>query len=85
VGVAATLLDISGNSFPSNGSGITFDPGVPIGARFGVRTRPMRWWIDATAAFWPRAQTLYVSGAPGSTTLPRGEALLGLGAAYEGR
>jgi hypothetical protein len=85
IGVAATLLDISGSSFPSNGSGFSFDPGVPIGARFGVRTRPVRWWIDAMVAFWPRAQTLFVSGDPGSTTLPRGEALLGLGAAYEGR
>jgi hypothetical protein len=46
----------------------------------------MRWWIDATAVFWPRPQTIYVTGSvPGSATLPRGEALLGLGASYEGR
>ena len=86
IGVAATLLDISGNSFPyGNGHGFTFDPGVPVGARFGLDARPMRWWIDATIAFWPRPQTLYLGNVPGSTTLPRAEALLSLGASYERR
>jgi hypothetical protein len=85
VGVAATLLDISGSSFQTNHGGVTFDPGIPIGARFGLRTRPVRWWIDATVAFWPRAQTLTVMGVAASTTLPRAEALLGVGASYGGR
>ncbi len=81
-GVALTLLDISGSSFQRNGSGVTFDPGIPIGVRFGLRAGPVRWWLDGTVAFWPRSQTLYVQGSPASTTLPRGEALLGLGASY---
>ena len=85
VGVAATLLDISGDSYPSNGAGITFDPGITLGARCGPRFGPVRLWIDATAAFWPRGQTLTVSGVPASAALPRGEALLGLGASYAGR
>ena len=36
LGVALTLLDISGNSFPNNGAGVTFDPGVAFGARVGA-------------------------------------------------
>jgi hypothetical protein len=83
-GVALTWLDISGSSYPSNTSGITFDPGIPITLRFGVRTGHVRWWADATAAFWPRGQEVYVNGGPGSSFLPRGEALLGLGASYVG-
>lgn len=82
-GVALTLLDISGSSFQRNGSGVTFDPGIPIGVRFGLRSRSVRWWLDATVAFWPRGQTLYVQGSSASTALPRGEALLGLGASYD--
>jgi hypothetical protein len=85
LGIALTLLHISGDSFQRNTSGVTIDPGIPIGVRFGIRSRPVRWWIDGTIAFWPREQTLYVVGVPGSTTLPRGEALVGLGASYEGR
>jgi hypothetical protein len=83
LGVALTVLDISGSSFPSNSSGVTFDPGVEIGARFGLRWRRVRWWLDGTIALWPRGQDVVVEGAPGSATLPRGQALLGLGAAYE--
>jgi hypothetical protein len=83
LGVALTLLDISGNSFPINHSGVTFDPGVEVGARSGLRYRRMRWWLDGTVAFWPRGQDVTVQGAPGSTTLPRAQALLSLGAAYE--
>jgi hypothetical protein len=83
-GVALTWLDISGSSYPSNTSGITFDPGIPITVRFGVRTGHVRWWADATAAFWPRGQEVYVNGGPGSSFLPRAEALLGLGASYVG-
>lgn len=83
-GVALTWLDISGSSYPSNTSGVTFDPGIPITLRFGVRTGHVRWWADATAAFWPRGQEVYVNGGPGSSFLPRGEALLGLGASYVG-
>jgi hypothetical protein len=82
IGVALTQVDISGSSFQRNTSGVTFDPGIPIGVRFGLRTGPMRWWTDATVAFWPRTQTLYIQGNPGSATLPRGEALLSLGASY---
>jgi hypothetical protein len=83
-GVALTVLDISGSSFDHNGRGTTFDPGIPIGVRFGVRSGPVRWWLDGMVAFWPREQTLYVAGAPGSKSLPRGEALIGIGASYEG-
>lgn len=83
LGVALTLLDISGSSFPNNGSGVTFDPGVAFGARVGLRSHQMRWWLDGTIALWPRGQEVYVQGAPGSATLPRGQALLSLGAAYE--
>jgi len=83
LGLALTLLDISGSSFPSNGSGVTFDPGVELGARFGLRSRRFRWWLDGTIALWPRGQDVFVDGAPGSATLPRGQALLSLGAAYE--
>lgn len=83
LGVALTLLDIAGNSFPMNGSGVTFDPGVQFGARFGLRKSRVRWWLDGTIAFWPRDQEVYVQGAPGSASLPRGQALLSLGAAYE--
>jgi len=83
LGVALTLLDISGSSFPSNSSGVTFDPGVVLGARFGMRSRRVRWWLDGTIALWPRGQDVFVDGAPGSATLPRGQALLSLGAAYE--
>jgi hypothetical protein len=83
VGAALTLLDISGRSFPTNGSSITFDPGVEIGVRVGLRARRMRTWLDATIALWPRGQEVFVQGAPGSATLPRGQALISLGAAYE--
>jgi len=85
IGVALTLLDISGSSFARNGSGLAFDPGIPIGARVGLRTAAIRWWLDATVALWPRGQTLYLEGAPGSASLPRGEALLGLGASFDRR
>jgi hypothetical protein len=44
----------------------------------------VRWWADATAAFWPRGQEVYVNGGPGSSFLPRAEALLSLGASYVG-
>jgi hypothetical protein len=87
-GIALTVLDISGRAFPQNGSGITFDPGVQLGFRGGLtvsRSQWWHWWIDATIAFWPRSQTVYVDGAPGSATLPRGEALLGLGTSFGGR
>jgi hypothetical protein len=83
LGIALTLLDISGGSFPNNGSGVTFDPGVDLGARVGLRSHRMRWWLDGTIALWPRPQDVYVVGAPGSATLPRGQALVSLGAAYE--
>lgn len=83
LGLALTLLDISGSSFPSNGSGVTLDPGVELGARLGLRSRRIRWWLDGTIALWPRGQDVFVDGAPGSATLPRGQALLSLGAAYE--
>jgi hypothetical protein len=83
-GVALTVLDISGGLLPRNDSGKTFDPGVPIGARFGVRSGPVRWWLEGLVAFWPRMQSLYVTGAPGTTPLPRGEALISMGASYEG-
>ncbi len=83
-GVALTLLDISGSSFPTNGSGMTFDPGIHFGARFGLRTRAsrVRCWLDGTIALWPRSQEVYVQGTPGSAILPRGEVLLSLGASY---
>ena len=84
-GVALTLLDVWGSALPRTASGMTFDPGIPFGVRFGLRARLVRWWIDGMVTFWPRGQTLYVEGAPGSATLPRGEALIGLGASYEGR
>jgi hypothetical protein len=83
LGVALTLLDIAGGSFPNNGSGVTFDPGLDFGARFGLRSHRMRWWLDASIMLWPRGQEVYVLGAPGSATLPRGQALVSLGAAYE--
>jgi hypothetical protein len=83
LGVALTLLDIAGSSFPNNGSGVTFDPGLDFGARVGLRSHRMRWWLDGTVALWPRAQDVYVQGVPGSSTLPRGQALFSLGAAYE--
>jgi hypothetical protein len=85
LGVALTVLDISGSSFPSNGSGVTFDPGAQVGARGGLRTSRMRWWLDGTVAFWPRGQDVYVQGVPGTTTLPRAQALLSVGASYETR
>src|SRR4029079_17738858 len=83
LGVALTLLDISGSSFPSNSSGVTFDPGVVLGARFGMRSRRVPAGLDGTTALVPRGQDVFVDGAPGSATLPRGQALLSLGAAYE--
>jgi hypothetical protein len=83
LGAALTWLDISGSSFPSNSSGVAFDPGADIGARIGSRLRRVRVWLDASIMLWPRGQEVYVQGAPGSATLPRGEALLSLGAAYE--
>ena len=84
-GLALTLLQISGESFAPNGSGVTLDPGIPFGVRVGRRLGPVRWWLDGTIAFWPRSQTLFVQGSTLSTTLPRGEALLALGASYDGR
>ncbi len=83
LGIALTLLDISGGSFPNNSSGVTFDPGVDFGARVGLRSHRMRWWLDGSIMLWPRGQDVYVLGAPGSATLPRGQALVSLGAAYE--
>ena len=83
LGVALTLLDISGSLFQTNRSGVTFDPGAEVGARLGLRARQVRWWLDAAIALWPRGQDVYVGGVPGSATLPRGQALLSLGAAYE--
>jgi len=82
-GLALTVLDISGSSYPRNGSGVSFDPGALFGARFGLRSSHLRWWLDGTVAFWPRGQDVFVQGAPGSATLPRAQALLSLGAAYE--
>lgn len=83
VAAALTALDIAGNSFPRNGAGVTFDPGLEFGARVGLRSSRLRWWIDGTIAFWPRGQEVFVQGAPDSATLPRGQALISLGAAYE--
>jgi hypothetical protein len=83
LGIALTLLDISGGSFPNNGSGVTFDPGVDFGARVGLRSHRMRWWLDGSIMLWPRGQDVYILGAPGSATLPRGQALVSLGAAFE--
>jgi hypothetical protein len=83
VGAALTLLDISGRSFPTNASSVTFDPGVEIGTRVGLRARRLRTWLDATIELWPRGQEVFVQGAPGSATLPRGQALISLGVAYE--
>jgi hypothetical protein len=83
LGAALTVLDISGSSFPSNDSGVSLDPGVDFGARIGSRWRRVRVWLDGSIMLWPRGQEVYVQGTPGSATLPRGEALLSLGAAYE--
>jgi hypothetical protein len=84
-GLAFTLLDISGSSYPRNGSAVTFDPGVTFGLRVGTRSPRIRWWLDALITLWPRDQEVYVQGVPGTATLPRGGALLGVGASYEGR
>jgi hypothetical protein len=81
-GGALTWLDISGSSYPLNASGVTFDPGLTIGVRGGLRLAHFHWWLDAAAMFWPRGQEVYVGGSPGSALLPRAEALLGLGASY---
>jgi len=84
-GLAFTLLDISGSSYPRNGSAVTFDPGITFGLRVGTRSPRIRWWLDALITLWPRDQEVYVQGVPGTATLPRGGALVGLGASYEGR
>ena len=83
-GGALSLLRISGRSFPANATGTTFDPGVLVGARVGLRTWPVAWWLEAQVTFWPRGQVVYLDGAPGSATLPRAEGLVGLGASFVG-
>lgn len=85
-GVALSVLRISGSSFSANNAGTTFDPGVPIGVRAGLRARRVAWWLDAQVTFWPRGQVAYATGAPGSgsTYLPRVEGLIGLGFSYVG-
>ena len=81
-GGALTWLDIAGSSYPRNTSGVTFDPGLTIGVRGGLRLAHFHWWLDAAVMFWPRGQEVYVDGGPGSAVLPRGEALLALGGSY---
>jgi hypothetical protein len=81
-GIALSALRISGRSFPINDSGTTFDPGVPLGLKLGLRTQAVTWWIEAQAIVWPRGQVVHLAGAPGSTNLPRVEALVGLGLSY---
>jgi hypothetical protein len=83
-GIALSALRISGRSFPINDSGTTFDPGVPLGVRLGLRTQTVAWWLEAQAIVWPRGQVVHLAGAPGSTNLPRAEGLVGLGLSYPG-
>jgi hypothetical protein len=81
-GVALTVLDIEGSSFPRNGGGITFDPGGVLAVRVGLRSRWVSPFVEATGALWPRGQAVYVGGAAVSTHLPWAEAMLGAGISY---
>ena len=79
-GVALTLLDISGSSYPRNGSGVTFDPGIPFGSGSAPRCAArVAGGSTPLSRYGPANQDVYVQGAPGSDGPARGAALLGLG------
>jgi hypothetical protein len=84
-GVALTVLGVTGQSFPVTGGATLFDPGLVAGLRGRFRLGRLWPWAEATAAFWPRAHTLYVGGGTaGSADLPSFEALLGAGVSLGG-
>ncbi|MEP6652140.1 MAG: hypothetical protein ABJA82_02210 [Myxococcales bacterium] len=79
LGLAVTGVAIAGQAFPVTQGATLFDPGGVAGLR--ARFRLGRWvaWTDATAAFWPRAHNLYVTGDSASADLPSVELWLGVG------
>jgi hypothetical protein len=81
-GVALTAVELEGHGFSENGGARLLDPGAAAAVRlvpFAWRARP---WVEVSGAVWPRGHELSVTGAGSTAQLPRGELLLGIGAAF---
>jgi hypothetical protein len=78
-GLAFTAVSVAGRSLPATSSATIFDPGVLGGLRCRFRLGRLAPFIEATAAYWPRANELFVRGTMGSAELPPFQALFGLG------
>jgi hypothetical protein len=81
LGLALTVLDISGSALTRDGGGTVLDPGALAGLRVGLPGGPATPWLEIATTFWPRRQTLEVQGGA-ATDLPRFEALLGVGLSF---
>jgi hypothetical protein len=79
---AFTALSVSGGSLPVTSGATLFDPGALVGARGGFRLAHLAPWVEATAALWPRAHSLYVNGGDDSREVPSFEVLLGAGVSF---
>jgi hypothetical protein len=76
---AAALVAVAGEGFASNYQSLGWDAGLGAGLRLGL---PLRWalpFVGVSATAYLRPQDLLVTGLPGSTTLPRFDAVISLG------
>jgi hypothetical protein len=85
-GVALTALAINGEGFPRNSGAVLFDPGGVACVRFVPGAWRLRPWLEAAAAYWPRAHELTVSGVAGAqpAQIPGLEVFLSVGASFGG-
>jgi hypothetical protein len=81
-GFALTALVVQGSSLPNPASATLTDPGALVGLRGRVPLDVAAPWLDVTAAAWPGAHTLYVTGTSESANVPRFELLLGVGVSF---
>jgi hypothetical protein len=81
-GFVLTALVVEGSALPNPASATLPDPGALVGVRGRLPLGVAAPWIDVSAAAWPRARTLYVSGTSESANIPRFELLLGVGASF---
>jgi hypothetical protein len=81
-GFALTALVVQGSSLPNPASATLTDAGALVGLRARVPFGVAAPWIDVTAAAWPGAHTLYVTGTNESAKVSRFELLLGVGVSF---
>ncbi|HET6280885.1 MAG TPA: hypothetical protein VFH73_07965 [Polyangia bacterium] len=81
-GAVAGLVSISGSGFALNRTSRSIDAGAELRVRAEWRPGRVRPWLGALATGWLRRQNLDLRGSATSSTLPRVEPMLALGADF---